>query len=164
MGSQTPLQPGPIVTRASTACALDRVVDHGGDPLVGVVRRRRAARCWWLPTPCRRSGRGRRSARGLPAGTPSMVNSVLSWRLSAALLARRQLDVAAEGRERRGVLPHVERRVDLAAQDHPVLVAAGRPGADRQGQEPGDARPGPHRCRSVTSWPWVLFTGSTARP
>ena len=56
-----------------------------------------------------------------------------------ALLALRQLDVAAEGRERRGVLPHVERWVHLAAQDHPVLVATGRPGADRQGQEAGDA-------------------------
>ena len=55
------------------------------------------------------------------------------------MLACGQLDVAAERRERRGVLPDVERRVDVAAQDDAVVVAAGRPGADRQGQQAGDA-------------------------
>ena len=121
--------------------ALDRVVDHAGDALVRVVL-----------------GAGLRVVAGSPhdpvvavehrqahagAGRHSLDGEEGDVvQVERARLALRQLDVAAEGRERRGVLPHVERWVHLAAQDHPVLVATGRPGADRQGQEPGDAHQG----------------------
>ena len=140
-------QPDPGVAladgdRASTASPSTGLSIVDGDPLEGVVGRLRAGRRWRRPTPRRRSGRGPRSGRGCPPARPSTVNSVLVVEVDRALLAVRQLDVAAERRERRGVLPDVEGRLDLGAQS-PCASPSSSP-SDERGRP---ARPAPTPAR-----------------
>ena len=143
--------------------ALDGVVDHAGDALVGVVDHARLRVVAGPPHDAVVAVEHREPDAGAGRHTLDREQRRVV-QVERALLAPRQLDVPAERRERRGVLPHVERRVDVGAQDDPALVAARRPGADRQGEQarrqPTSAAPVPIR----TSLPWVLFTGVVLRP